>query len=1468
MDMRWRRELIRIVRNASISLLLIILVIQAAINTAVVSYPINVVQEPTSKIDASLESEMAGQETVDVLVKYDPAVGEAKVRATVRTLDDLAEFITSFESLAMLRIKTTPSAVRQLVRESFIQRIWSNEMREIGSTSVRSSENNTTMTTLSTTYTPLPDLVGARELWERGYNGSGIIVAVLDTGIDFLHDDLNDFDDDSNTTDSKVTAFASFVEGDSLPLDIIGHGTYAASIVGGTGHRSAGLYCGVAPGVTLLAAKVTLGGLFAVPSWIVSGIEWACSRGADIILLPFNTLGAPGDAVSEAVRYAAERGVLVIAAAGDDGPDYFTIMSPGGSTEALTVGGYDTTKGIVPAFSGRGPTFELMTKPDIVAPAVEIVGARAGAALEALGFGDFDIDSLSGLTSLIGGSLGRPLNDDYIIADSTAAASAIVAGAAAILMQAFDRASPIVIANVLRDTATAVAYGANDAGAGLLNLPRAFDYLSRIQTPVRLRSRTTGVPLLALGLVASQGRNANTTMLMSSFGTMIAALDQRGTEDSGVHLLMGMFSLRWNDREPTNLMFFDVKRELHQTHLPTGLDNYNRYVGVLSYEDEVYVVLLVESYNTNNPFDTPISTGFRITPFVLNLGTTPIFNLSLFLSYTLDIYADGRDDHGKYIASSKTLFAYGISDELGDFYVGINSNKRLAAFEVGNASTISQHISEDRLTGSTTFDGQVGLGMKWDLGVLMPMEQANLTVALAFAENRTVLDKMIQELWTTGPSSNMEQNGDLIVVEADMPRIARVGINYRSRCVVMNIGTRASSMVAAMAVGRTENNTGSVATNFFVYDSVKPFHARVIETEWSPERENLYTITWLVAGGVAQVLALLAASPSEIAAISVTLLDDFLMRDLFVITPISSVSVFPKELPYAPFNLRFPVDFGMYGLLLSTTVPLGNLTVEKYGNASKWGNMTLTPTQSVEGFYNFSLMLFVPMITMDGYHRCDYVLYTDAGWSTNITMEATVIYPRAMMVLDTSHGGGLMSSLGGSGLGGSNGGGTGGSMFPLAEDGSTSSNSDTPLSDIDISGLGQINEMLESLRMTTFSALWTMKSLMAQQRLDLVEAPGIELSTDILAQFSTVFIISPKEAFNSTEIDTLREFSAGGGRLVVFGDRASRTNLTGLNALLQSYGYEFYGEHDADNTTEIVRSSLLSKNVNSIWLDGGTFIRYNESMAAALLDKKMVILLDDSDPEIVIFGSSRIFTNKNLMRCDNTVLLNNLNEVLLSNTLTAVTSLAENRTRYVVGQSVYLQLRLYDYRGRPANDLFVAIAYELPNGSLAYFFAGFVGDGLYSSQFMPSYYRSAGCINGIFIVLRNAEYAGTFASVRFELYVPTAPNATDTTGRLLTLPQIALISSVSTFGTLSVLTLWNRARRGRRLRIPEVDMELVHAIDNTMNMLLAVSVQIEDLVRNEQLDRLEKVEAMRPLMTSIENAKKNFENVSKMVGGV
>jgi len=1400
-----------------------------------------------TKIDLTLLDEADSNEQVDVLVSYDQNRGESEARNAIETVDRCAKIAEVFNQMNMMRVKLLGSAIKSLAASSIITGIWSNEMMKVSSDARAFAGASS-----GSMYESPVDTTGARSLWDKGYNGTGVVIAVLDTGVDFYHGDLDDFDDNPNTTDSKVTAYASFVEGDTLPVDIIGHGTYSASIAAGTGNMSQGLYKGIAPGATLLSAKVTLGGLYAAPSWIVSGIEWACSRGADIILMPFNTFGSPGDAVTAAVKNAAGKGVFIVAAAGDDGPDYLTIMSPGGNDGVLTVGAYDTAKAQVPSFSGRGPSLTMLTKPDIVAPGVGIVGAKAGQALSSAGFGTFNLEDLGGLSSLLGGSFGQTVNDYYIRADSTTAAAAVTAGAAALLMEAFDRATPIVLTNILRDTATPLNAGANDAGAGLLNITRAFDYLASIQSPIEPHNRTTGIPLVAYGLLSTQGRGASTTILMSSFGTSVVALDQRAAQNASVHLLMGMFSLRWENRSPTNLMEFNVKRELHQVVMSSGINGYNRWIGVLSY-DSLYVILLVESYNLTLTDPNPI-TGFKVTPFILNLGDRQISNVSLFLSFSLDLFLDGEIDHGKFALQNKELFAYSISSDYKSFYFGLNSSRSLNSFEVGNSSTISSHVSNDNLSSSTSFDGTVGLAAKWDFGVVYPDTPVNLTVAMGYAENRTMLDTCISTMWRLSPSTQFAGRGDLIVIEADIPRVAIAGQTYQSRAIIMNVGANTSQAVGAMIVGQGGTGGGTIFSRFYTYSEVKPFHAEILTTEWSPAANGLYSAAWVVAAGIEFAVALFANPAAMLATSGVGLLDDFLLRDLFVVTPIPSTSVFPRLLPFAPFDIQFPSDFGLYTFSLSTNVPLGNVSVAKYGNASDWGNITLPAEDSVEGYYNFSLFLFVPSITPDGYHRCDYQIYTDDGWTANITLERRLQYPRAMMLMDTSHGGGLSFGLTGQ-----------------SELSSTQTSGDSvglSLGLASLSDLSSISDLLEQMRLTTFSGLSEMKRSMALRGLDLIETPGVSPTAELLSQFSTIFIVSPSKEFNSTEIDLMRNFTADGGRLVIFGDYEGRANLTALNLLLSPYGYVMSGKHTEENTSEIVQSSPLGHGLEYVWLGGGTYVLNNQSNSAVTLHSMPVVLVDQSPPDLVLFGSSRIFMNKNLPKCNNTLLLDNLNEYLLANTLTCTTSLAENTTSYPVGRSVYINLRVSDYEGNPVNNLTIFIAFKLPNGSLAFFIAGFVQEGLYSSQFTPSYYSSAGRVYGIFIIMKTQEYASTFAGVVFDLFVPTTTTTNGGFGALLTMLQVAVLTSVGVFGsTILVLTV-NRVRRKRKMRIPELDPELEREIDNSLNNLLAAFIQMEELIHRADLDRVQKIETLRGLMKGLEEARKRFDKVSRTIGGV
>jgi hypothetical protein len=209
--------------------------------------------------------------------------------------------------------------------------------------------------------------IGAPEAWAAGYDGHGVKVAVLDTGIDATHPDLVE------QIDQKV----SFVP-DEDTSDVNGHGTHVASTIAGTGAAAGGAYRGVAPGADLIIGKVLNNSGSGMDSWVLDGMQWAAASGADIVSMSLSdsTLSDGTDPMSVAVdTLSAQYGTLFVIAAGNSGPE--TIGSPSAAAGALTVGAVDKRDSLA-AFSATGPLVRTgALKPDITAPGVDISAARS-----------------------------------------------------------------------------------------------------------------------------------------------------------------------------------------------------------------------------------------------------------------------------------------------------------------------------------------------------------------------------------------------------------------------------------------------------------------------------------------------------------------------------------------------------------------------------------------------------------------------------------------------------------------------------------------------------------------------------------------------------------------------------------------------------------------------------------------------------------------------------------------------------------------------------------------------------------------------------------------------------------------------------------------------------------------------------------------------------------------------------------
>ena len=160
-----------------------------------------------------------------------------------------------------------------------------------------------------------------------GFDGTGIKIAVIDTGVDFNHPDLLGWG-----KDGKVIGGYNFVQENQLPMDSNGHGTKVAGIIAADGN-----VVGVAPKAKILAYKVSEDGEGESSELISGAIEKAIEDEADIINISLG-VNRTNSKIDNAVNYALEKGIFVVTAAGNDGPELKTIGSPGRNFESLTVG--------------------------------------------------------------------------------------------------------------------------------------------------------------------------------------------------------------------------------------------------------------------------------------------------------------------------------------------------------------------------------------------------------------------------------------------------------------------------------------------------------------------------------------------------------------------------------------------------------------------------------------------------------------------------------------------------------------------------------------------------------------------------------------------------------------------------------------------------------------------------------------------------------------------------------------------------------------------------------------------------------------------------------------------------------------------------------------------------------------------------------------------------------------------------
>ncbi|MVO83470.1 S8 family serine peptidase [Streptomyces sp. p1417] len=284
--------------------------------------------------------------------------------------------------------------------------------------------------------------IGAPTAWDAGYDGKGVKIAVLDTGVDATHPDLKD----------QVVAAEDFTPSPDTK-DRVGHGTHVASTAAGTGAKN-GAYKGVAPGAKILNGKVLGDTGSGDDSGIIAGIDWAAAQGADVVNLSLGGLDTPGVDPLEAQidKVSAEKGILFAVSAGNSGSPG-SVGSPGSADAALTVGAVDDADKLA-RFSSRGPRVgDGAIKPDVTAPGVDITAAAAPGS---------EIEKEVGQNP-----------EGYLTISGTSMAAPHVAGAAALLKQQHPDWKQPELKGALAASTKPGKYTAFQQGSGRVAVDRA-----------------------------------------------------------------------------------------------------------------------------------------------------------------------------------------------------------------------------------------------------------------------------------------------------------------------------------------------------------------------------------------------------------------------------------------------------------------------------------------------------------------------------------------------------------------------------------------------------------------------------------------------------------------------------------------------------------------------------------------------------------------------------------------------------------------------------------------------------------------------------------------------------------------------------------------------------------------------------------------------------------------------------------
>lgn len=343
----------------------------------------------------------------------------------------------------VIKLRNIPLLNEYLYINSFLVKLTKEEMSAFSKMSQVKFISH--VSSASTLMNVSKKILGAEKI---PLTGEGQTIAIIDTGIS-SHPDFC-------LGKNRITYFKDFTSSRTQPYDDNGHGTFVSGVCAGNGALSKGYYSGIAPKANIISLKALNGQGEASADKILDAMEWVYDNrkkfNINVVCMSFGSepLGY-NDPIMAGAEALWDEGVVVVAAAGNSGPEFQTIKSPGVSSKVITVGGFNDNRlddenfnndfFEVADFSSRGPAFSRF-KPDLIAPSVDIISC----------------------------GIKKP----YTSLSGTSVATPMIAGICLLMIEKDNSLTPNMLKKILLSNCNPISYNKNLEGLGYPNLEKMF----------------------------------------------------------------------------------------------------------------------------------------------------------------------------------------------------------------------------------------------------------------------------------------------------------------------------------------------------------------------------------------------------------------------------------------------------------------------------------------------------------------------------------------------------------------------------------------------------------------------------------------------------------------------------------------------------------------------------------------------------------------------------------------------------------------------------------------------------------------------------------------------------------------------------------------------------------------------------------------------------------------------------------